>query len=74
MDLKRELDPRITKCRGPWYEVRVISEGSGTEADTGAWSYSDETRSWLGRGWARFLDEPPYAFTRRAHELERIRV
>lgn len=68
LNVKSELDPRITKCRGPWYEVRVITEDSGTEPDTGAWSYSDETRGWLGRGWARLSDKPPYSATRRAHE------
>jgi hypothetical protein len=50
VDLSGELDPRITKCRGPWYQVRIVMERSGTEPDTGFWKDSDIAEGWMGRG------------------------
>ena len=46
-----ELDPRITKCRGPWYQVRIAVERSGVDEDLGGpWHDSDIADGWLGRG------------------------
>src|SRR5690606_21644408 len=33
--LSGELDPRITKCRGPWYQVRITVERKGEEDGLG---------------------------------------
>jgi hypothetical protein len=75
VDLSGELDPRITKCRGPWYQLRIVVERSGTEPDLGPWRDRDVSEGWLGRGLARpparlSQNSPhPGDFTRRAEQL-----
>lgn len=74
LDLGGEVDPRITKCRGPWYQVRLIVERSGTEPDLGPWRDRDVSEGWLGRGLTRAPagssrnTQHPGDFTRRAEQ------
>lgn len=71
LSLDSELDPRITKCRGPWYQVRITVERSGTEPDLGPWHDKDLSTGWLGRGLSRRAPagtRHPGVFERRAEQ------
>jgi len=71
--LNEELDPRITKCRGAWYKVRITVERKG-EDDIGPWYQRDVSTGWLGRGLSHEVSgredgKHPAGFERRAEAL-----